>query len=39
LEETPEEKKSYEEAMLKGYVDGYHRGSNMFYCPRKDCVY
>lgn len=37
IKEVPEEEKNkYEEIMNKAYVDGYHKASESFYCPRQE---
>jgi hypothetical protein len=35
LEMSPEQKKSYQDNIDRGYVDGYHRGCEKFSCPGK----
>jgi len=33
---SDEEKELYKDAMLKGYIDGYHKTSEGFHCPRRE---
>jgi hypothetical protein len=33
---SDEEKNTYKESMLKGYIDGYHKTAETFYCPRTE---
>lgn len=37
LIESQEQQKEYDEAISKGYVDGYHKAADSIHCPR--CVY